>query len=442
MSDTSETLPPLIDDVDDVDDVDTEVIVRLKTQPLRMPEREVEIEAVVAGHICLDIIPTLVGNASFAPGRLLEAGKAIFATGGSVSNTGLALHTLGVNTRLMGKVGNDLFGQAIFQVLESYGPELVGGMVIAAGEASSYSVILSSPNVDRVIIHAPGCNNTFGTNDIHYHVLEQARLMHFGYPPLMAHMYRNDGVELAELFKRAKVCGVTTSLDLSMPDPRSAAGKANWLNILAATLPAVDVFLPSVEELLFMLRRPLFDKLTAKTRDTLIERISPALVSELAQQLLALGAKIVGIKVGQRGLYLCTANASTLTGMGRAQPTDELWASRELWSPCFATRVIGTTGSGDATIAGFLLALLRGLLPEAALTAACAVGACSVEAVDAVSSIQNWPKTLARITNGWQRLHGPWDALMQANGWAWDEVEELWFGPGDVQNIDTHRVYK
>ena len=329
---------------------------------------------------------------------------------------------------------------AIFQVLDAYGPELIGGMVVAAGEASSYSVILSSPGVDRVIIHAPGCNNTFGANDIRYHVLEQARLLHFGYPPLMARMYHNDGAELTDLFKRAKACGVTTSLDLSMPDPMSAAGQANWLNILTATLPFVDIFLPSIEELLFMLRRPLFNKLTAKAQNTLIERISPTLVSELGQQLLTLGAKIVGIKVGQRGLYLCTAQASKLIDMGHAQPTDERWASRELWSPCFATRVIGTTGSGDATIAGFLLALLRGLLPEAALTAACAVGACSVETADAISGIQSWPKTLSRISNGWQRLHGPWDALMPAHGWRWNEVDALWLGPGDVQNNNTHHV--
>src|SRR5437660_4185234 len=81
-------------------------------------------EAVVAGHICLDVIPILTRGAGettratwFLPGQTVEAGPVIFATGGAVSNTGLALHKLGVSTRLMGKVGADLFGQAILQIV-------------------------------------------------------------------------------------------------------------------------------------------------------------------------------------------------------------------------------------------------------------------------------------------------------------------------------------
>src|SRR5207249_468908 len=134
----------------------------------------------------------------------------------------------------------------------------------------------------------------------------------------------------------------------------------------------------SVEELLFMLRRPLFDQLTAKAGKTaLVDYIAPDIVSELGRTLLNMGAKIVGLKVGHRGLYLCTADVVTLADMGRGQPTKlKAWANRELWAPCFATSVVGTTGSGDATIAGFLLGLLRGMTPEATLSAACAVGAC------------------------------------------------------------------
>ena len=80
-------------------------------------------EAVVAGHLCLDILPQLAGIPAgeflklFAPGRLVEVGPASLMTGGPVSNTGLALHKLGIATRLMGKVGADLFGQAVSQIV-------------------------------------------------------------------------------------------------------------------------------------------------------------------------------------------------------------------------------------------------------------------------------------------------------------------------------------
>src|SRR5712691_9314384 len=149
-----------------------------------MSERE-QAEAVVAGHICLDVFPTLSERTLvFVPGQTVEAGPVLFSTGGAVSNTGLALHKLGVTTRLMGKVGADLFGQEICRIIESHGPGLVEGMAVVPGESSSYSIILSPPNADRMLIHAPGCNATFGADDVRYGTLESIRLFHFGYPPL------------------------------------------------------------------------------------------------------------------------------------------------------------------------------------------------------------------------------------------------------------------
>lgn len=391
---------------------------------------QAEREAVVAGHICLDVFPTLVGGAVvFKPGQTVEAGPVVFSTGGAVANTGLALHKLGVSTGLMGKVGSDLFGQAILQIVEAHGPGLSGGMVVVPGESSSYSIILSPPNADRMLIHAPGCNATFGAGDVRYDTLESIRLFHFGYPPLMERMYANNGAELAIIFQRVKAMGITTTLDLSMPDPDSAAGRADWHAILGATLPFVDVFLPSAEEILLMLRRPLFDQLAANAHNNRpLEQMGPGIISELGQALLEMGAKIVGLKIGDRGLYLRTANASALAKMGRCKVANVVsWSDRELWAPCFATHVVGTTGSGDATIAGFLLGLLRGMTPEETLQAACAVGACNVEAVDALSGIRSWPETTERIAAGWPRLPIPLD--LSAARWRWDSAQEVWIGP-------------
>jgi sugar/nucleoside kinase (ribokinase family) len=390
------------------------------------------VEAVVAGHICLDVFPTLVGGpVVFRPGQTVEAGPVVFSTGGAVSNTGLALHKLGVSTRLMGKVGSDLFGQEILQILESHGPGLSEGMVVVPGESSSYSIILSPPNADRMLIHAPGCNATFGADDVRYAALAPVHLFHFGYPPLMQRMYANNGAELAMIFQRVKAMSITTSLDLSMPDPSSAAGRADWHTILGATLPHVDVFLPSAEEILLMLRRPIFDQLEAQSKDTRpLDHMEPTMISGLGQALLDMGAKIVGLKIGDRGLYLRTANAATLAQMGRSKiPEVPAWSDRELWAPCFATQVAGTTGSGDATIAGFLMGLLRDMAPEETLLAACAVGACSVEAVDALSGIRSWPETAERIAAGWPRL--PLAPDGSEAGWCWDSTHKIWIGPKD-----------
>ena len=66
------------------------------------------------------------------------------------------------------------------------------------------------------------------------------------------------------------------------------------------------------------------------------------------------------------------------------------WRDRELLVPCFQVDVAGTTGCGDATIAGFLTALLHGSPLAEAMTMAVGVGACNVERPDAISGIPSW----------------------------------------------------
>ena len=90
--------------------------------------------------------------------------------------------------------------------------------------------------------------------------ISQADFFHFGYPPIMRHMYENGGEELVEIFRRVKECGLTTSLDMAAVDPDTAAGQADWEEILKKVLPFVDYFVPSVEELCFMADRARYEK--------------------------------------------------------------------------------------------------------------------------------------------------------------------------------------
>jgi sugar/nucleoside kinase (ribokinase family) len=375
---------------------------------------------IVAGHLCLDIIPDLLAQGDFAatfqPGRLLEAGPAVMSTGGAVSNTGLALHTLGIDTRLIGKIGQDLFGQAILDLIKGRNERLAG----------SYTIILNPPDTDRIFFHCPGANDTFGADDVNDDLLRQVDLFHFGYPQLMKCMYQSDGAELVKMFKRAKASGVTTSLDTAMPDPNAPSGRANWPVILRNTLPQVDLFVPSIEEILLMLYPDTFREVTSHAT-----QITPTLVSGIAGDLLSLGAKIVLLKAGQLGLYLRTTDEAALVDMGRARPADlARWANRELWAPIFKVTVVGNTGAGDAAIAGFLAALLHDLPPAKAVTMAVAVGACNVEAADAVSGIRSWAETLARIEAGWPRQKLSFDDP----DWRFDETRQLWVGPNEVKS--------
>ena len=192
---------------------------------------------------------------------MLEIGPAALSTGGAVANTGLALHRLGVRVRLMGKVGDDLFGRAVLEALHAQDPELAASMVVVAGETTSYTLVISPPGVDRCFLHCSGANNTFTADDVRYDELTSARLFHFGYPPIMRAMYADGGTELRRMFARARDAGPATSLDMCRPDPDGDAGRVHWERLLKETLPLVDVFVPSIEELLFMLDPPAYARL-------------------------------------------------------------------------------------------------------------------------------------------------------------------------------------
>lgn len=394
-------------------------------------------DIVVAGHTCLDFIPTFAGREEgveqlFVPGQLVEVGPALTATGGAVPNTGLALHRLGLSTRLMGKIGDDLVGRAILDTLRQHEPALADGMIISEGEHSSYTVVINPPDVDRIFFHYPGPNDTFGADDVVYEQLDDACLFYFGYPPLMRQMYLDEGSELETLMRRAREQGVTMSLDMSKPDPESEAGRAAWPALLERVLPHVDVFLPSFDEIVFMLDRERYDQMQEQYGPAeVVSGADGSVLAEVAEQLLALGTAIVVLKLGDQGTYLRTTDDSErLAAAGRCAPGDlEVWLNRELLTPCFQVDVSGTTGAGDCTVAGFLAGLVQGLTPVGAMTSAVAIGACGVEGMDAVSGVPSWKAVQERIEAGWGRL----SVDLSLPDWRWDDDQSIWVGPNDVQ---------
>lgn len=373
------------------------------------------------------------------PGKLVDIGPAVLATGGAVSNTGLALNRLGMPAQLMGKVGDDWFGSAIIDIIRKQDASLAEGMIVAPGEASSYTIVINPPGVDRTFLHCTGANDTFGTDDLKSELLQEAGLFHFGYPPLMQKMYADGGAELETMMAEAKSAGVTTSLDLAKPDPASAAGQADWQSILRRTLPHVDIFLPSFEEVLFMLKRELYDRLEQEHQTAdLLPYADAELLRDIAEQLLGMGAAVVVLKLGEYGLYMrTTSDIQRLERAGKYRPADpQAWADRELYAPCFKVKVAGTTGAGDCTIAGFLSGWMQGLPPEAALIGAVAVGACNVEQPDATSGVQPWETVQERVAAGWQQ-HPPKNALaafrqLPAAG------ASVWQGPADCRKGNDH----
>lgn len=391
---------------------------------------------VVAGHICLDVIPAFEARDSrleplLIPGKLIMVGPAVISTGGAVSNTGLALHQLGIVTKLVGKIGDDAFGVTILDSLRRCDDALADSIVISKGESSSYTLVISPPGLDRMFLHCPGVNDTFGPDDVDIYQLMDAQIFHFGYPPVMRHIYANGGLNLVTLMERVKVKGLTTSLDMAYPDPGSEAGQMDWQALLERVLPYIDLFLPSLDEILFMLDRPRHDTLSKAAPGELAASVDSSLMSTLASRLLDMGVAIVALKLGSQGLYVRTSSdGKRLASMGAGAPEDiDEWIGRELLVPCFKVKVLGTTGAGDCTIAGFLAGLLKGFCIEDVMTSAVAVGAFNVESSDATSGVPDWDTVQLRVNADWERL----PVTLTLRGWQWNTEKTIWLGPHDCR---------
>jgi len=367
-------------------------------------------KVICAGHVCIDITPIFDRQRQYSkiteilePGKLIHMDNVDIHTGGSVANTGLAMKLLGNDVRLMGKVGNDSFGHMIRDIFASYG---AGGLIEENGSLTSYSVVLAIPGVDRIFLHAPGANDTFSCRDIPWDELDGTALFHFGYPPLMERMYSDNGTELSTLFRRIKDKGIASGLDLSAVDPQSPAGKADWKAILTKTLPYVDFFMPSFEELCWMLDRSTWQSLSSSGQDITETPGLMKYAKALADQCIEMGCGTVLIKCGLSGLYYKTASAGRISAIGNNLPLDQqAWTDREGVQACFKAEIVRSgTGAGDVSIAAFLTAVLRGDPPKTCAELAAAEGAAAVTSYDALGGLLGLDELSRRIHAGWKTL--------------------------------------
>lgn len=367
-------------------------------------------KAVVAGHICLDITPVFPKQTAGTAGKVLVPGSLIHMdgvdvhTGGAVANTGLAMKKLGGNVRLMGKVGRDAFGGIVKNILSEY--DAGDALIETEDAATSYTVALAIPGIDRIFLHDTGANDTFCKEDLDMALIRDADLFHFGYPTLMKKMYENGGEEFLSLLASVKKTEAAVSLDLAAIDPDSAAAAQDWRSILAQTLPLVDFFVPSVEELCYMLDEERYRswKERADGRDV-TEVLTMKDIEPLGNQVLELGAKAVMIKCGAPGIYYKTGHRPAMEALcERLELPLEKWADQEGFEVSYKPDAVRSgTGAGDTSIAAFLMSVLRGKSLKESVEMAAGAGACCVSAYDALSGIPSYETLEDKIRQGWEK---------------------------------------
>jgi len=391
---------------------------------------EKDLEIVSAGHTCLDIIPafTLEEDANsitevVIPGKMIDMGKCVVVGGGPVTNAGVSIRRLGVNTELIGKIGDDDFGKMVLRWYEENEGHFEGIRVVP-GESTSYTIAICIPGIDRSYLHHCGANDTFGFDDMDFGLVKRAKLMLFGYPPWMKKLYQDDGAELTKILAHTRELGTTVALDLALPDLDSAAGDANWRKIMEEWVPLCDIMVPSAEELFCFLN---MDEFLAKRdslgpKETILDKMSVAEIAWMGDELIKLGAGIAMIKCGNRGLYVRTGDKARLDKFGAAEPRDlDNWADREMWHPVYEEEsFVGALGSGDSAIAGFLSAFVWENTIEACIRYANAAGSMNVTVPDGLTWNKGFDDLTKRIEAGWKTKS------MEIDDEGWEHDGEFW----------------
>ena len=357
----------------------------------------------VAGCACVDILPRFQNAPSlsisdiFRPGSFTESDSIIISTGGSVSNTGICLSRFGCNVSFITRIGNDELGTTLLRKLGEHGDT---SNIHKSIGSTSCTIVLAPRGADRFFIRSGGVIDKFSIKDISSKVLSEVDLLHLGYPTMMPSLYNKDGMELHRIMEAAHKANTATSLDLSVPDNNSENKKINWNKIWSNTLPEVDFMLPSIEEALATTFPNRYNNLCKEHSNSydFLDLISPDLFREVGNQLIKLGAAIVMLKAGKRGIYLRTSTAERISRIPNIPCDPVNWANLELWGSSYGLQeVVSTTGAGDAAIAAFLTAALNKYSAEDALNSANAAGCLSLSSEDATSSIEDW-ESVVNIT--------------------------------------------
>ena len=280
-------------------------------------------DILVAGEINPDLI--LSGNVIPEFGqveKLVDAASLTIGSSSAIFACGAA--RLGLKVAFIGVCGDDVFGRFMLDEMSKRHVVVKNVMVRNYGQ-TGLSIILNHHS-DRAILTHPGLMADLQASSITDALLSQSRHLHVASYFLQTRLQP----DLANLFQRAHLLGLTTSLDTNY-DPSE-----QWLGF-DELLSVTDVFLPNKTEAL---------------------SITHSDNVETAARQLAQKAKLVAVKLGAEGALAC-------------RQTD-IYISDSI-----SVNVADTIGAGDSFDAGFIYGYLNIWSIEKSLRLACVCGALS-----------------------------------------------------------------
>jgi 2-dehydro-3-deoxygluconokinase len=270
-----------------------------------------ETDVVTIGESMVLLQPMIEGPLAYAP-------MFTRSIAGAESNVSIGLSRLGFKVRFISRLGADPFGDVILSTL--------------AGEGIDVSLVVRDSEYPTAIYFKEF--KGYGDPNVYYyrkgsaisrltpaHVesswLQGAKHLHVtGITPALG---PDTAETISELMVQARKLGITISFDPNLR--RKLWSEEEARRTLLSLIPLCDIFLPGIDEAEFLAG--------GRTEE------------QYGAHFLALGAKAVILKLGERGSIGFTSNSTV-----RAKPYP-------------VSRIVDTVGAGDAFAAGFLSGFLE-----------------------------------------------------------------------------------
>ncbi|MCL2834835.1 MAG: carbohydrate kinase [Treponema sp.] len=243
--------------------------------------------------------------------------------GGACANVAVCAARLGIESKFIGKVGNDYFGKYLADTLKKNRVNIAGLCYDNERRTTMNFHAKPAPNIIQYLFYRnPGADTNLKWEDINEQDLLRSAVIHFDSlcftdDPTRSTMFR--------IIEKAREHNILLSFDVNYRNVLWA-GERQAVEVINKILPLVDI---------------------VKMNETEFSMICPGLtMDEGAEKLLATGPKIVIITLGEKGSYLINRK-------------------NKVNIPVLDVPVVDPIGCGDAYIGAFLTKLLtQSIKPE------------------------------------------------------------------------------
>ena len=273
------------------------------------------IDVTALGEILIDFTPC---GKSAAGQRVFEQNP-----GGAPANVLACLNKCGKKTAFIGKIGNDMHGQFLVDVLNDSGI-CTDGVVVDDNVFTTLAFVALSDSGERSFSFArkPGADTCLTQEELKEEIIRDSKVFHIGSLSLTAEPAKGTTFKALEIAKEA---GCIISYDPNYRAPLWDSKEAA-IEGMRSVVSYADVMKISDEE-------------TALLTDI-------AEPEGAAKKLVDMGVPVVAVTLGAEGSLVCTKEGSVVV-------------------PGYKANMVDTTGAGDSFWGGFLKCLLEsGKRPE------------------------------------------------------------------------------